>query len=276
LGMMAASLTAGQVTMRTGKYRKFPIIGAVLMVIGLALLHTVGADTSLLQTDLYMLIFGAGLGMSMQTLVLAMQNAVPPKDMGVSTAAATFFRQVGGTLGTAVFLSILFTAASNHIPSAYDKAATTPAFQAAAKAHPQDVVTLNHNLSASGGLNDTDFLGHIDKVLAHPFLVGFSQSMDVVFLVGACVLIIAFVLALFLREVPLRTQSGLQAQRAAEEATDPDFIDAGGATHDPEKAPPSSLAHKHAGRGGTATDVRESSAMVSRLFQRLRTTVSLN
>jgi hypothetical protein len=186
-----------------------------------------------------MLLFGAGLGLNMQTLVLSMQNAVPPKDMGVATAAGTFFRQLGGTLGTAVFLSILFTAASSRIPSAYTKAESTPAFQAAAKAHPQDITTLHQNLSASGGLNDTNFINQIDH--------GFSNSMDLVFLIGAFFLLSAIVMSLFLKEVPLRSQSAMQARREAEAeaATDPDFEDASGATHDPEEldVPPPSFAH---------------------------------
>ncbi|MGN6608095.1 MAG: MDR family MFS transporter, partial [Jatrophihabitans sp.] len=111
LGIMFSSLIAGQITARTGHYKKLPVIGCVMLIAGLSLLATVGADTPLWQTDLYLVLFGAGLGQNMQTLVLAMQNAVEPRDMGVATSSVTFFRQVGGTLGTAVFLSILFTSA---------------------------------------------------------------------------------------------------------------------------------------------------------------------
>lgn len=155
--------------------------------------------------------------------------------MGVSSSSTTFFRNVGGTLGAAVFLSILFSRAAVTIPQAYAQAARTPAFQQAAAAHPNDVQTLHHALGAGGGLNDTNFLSSIDKVIAHPFLTGFSSAMDTVFVVGAIILVFAFGLAFLLKETPLRSQSGLQAQRvAAEEATDPDFVDAGGATHEPE------------------------------------------
>ena len=230
IGIMAASLVAGQTTSRTGRYKIFPIIGSAMLVTGLALLTTVGADTSLVQTDVYMLIFGAGLGMNMQTIVLAMQNAVSPKDMGVSTAAVTFFRQVGGTLGTAVFLSILFTSAGKNIPHEYAKAQASPAFQAAARAHPEQLASLK----GGGNLNDTGFLHRLDPVLAHPFLVGFSDAMDLVFLVGAIVLVFALVLSLFLKEVPLRMVSGLQAAREAAAAKGADTADAGGATHEPE------------------------------------------
>ena len=231
-GMMVSSMTAGQITSRTGHYRKFPIIGSAMLIIGLALLSRVGADTALWETDLCMVIFGAGLGMNMQTLVLAMQTAVPPKDMGVSTAAATFFRQVGGTLGTAVFLSILFTSAGSNIKTEYAKAAVSPTFQAAARAHPGQLSQVSGN-----DLNDTAFLKHMDHTLAHPFLVGFSSAMDLVFLVGAGVLVIAFVLSLLLKEVPLRMQSGLQAQAAAAAMAD-DAADPSGATHEPETVAP--------------------------------------
>ena len=189
-----------------------------------------------------MLIFGAGLGMNMQTIVLAMQNAVHPKDMGVATAAVTFFRQVGGTLGTAVFLSILFSSAGSNIKSQYAHAAATPAFEQAARAHPDQRALLGKGAS----LNDTSFLTHIDPRLAHPYLVGFSRAMDLVFTVGAAVLVLAFLLSLMLKEVPLRTQSGLEAARAAASAQDGDMADAAGASHEPESRP-SLVEHRDSG-----------------------------
>ena len=107
-GIMAAAVISGQLTSRTGHYRIFPIIGSAFLVIAMLLLYTISAHTPLWQTDLYMVVFGAGLGLNMQSIILAMQNAVPVRDMGVATSSVTFFRQMGGALGTAVFLSILF------------------------------------------------------------------------------------------------------------------------------------------------------------------------
>ena len=150
----------------------------------------------------------------MQTLVLAMQNAVEPKDMGVATAAVTFFRQVGGSLGTAVFLSILFTSAANNIPHELQKSG----------------VKLPPGTGFS--LNDTSGLKNLPSAIRHPILVGFSDAMDLVFLVAACVAVIAFVMSLLLPEVPLRMQSGLEAAREAAAAKG--AVDAGGATHEPE------------------------------------------
>jgi hypothetical protein len=198
-GMMAASLASGQFTMRTGRYKIFPVAGSIFMVLGLLLMTRIGADTPLWQADIYMAIFGLGLGMNMQSIVLAMQNSVDPRDMGVATSAVTFFRQVGGSLGTAVFLSILFTRAATNIP---------------------------HELAKNGvqlpkgsfNLNDTSGLARLPANVRHPILVGFSDAMDSVFLVGALVLLIGVVLSILMKEVPLRTMSGQEARAAAEAA----------------------------------------------------------
>jgi hypothetical protein len=143
-----------------------------------------------------------------------MQNAVEPRDMGVATAAVTFFRQVGGSLGTAVFLSILFTNAASNIPHELQKSG----------------VKLPPGTGFS--LDDTHALGSLPAQVKHPILVGFSNAMDLVFLVAAFVAVIAFVMALLLPEVPLRMQSGLEAAREAAAARG--APDAGGATHEPE------------------------------------------
>jgi EmrB/QacA subfamily drug resistance transporter len=199
-GMMIASLASGQITSRTGRYKVFPVIGSVLMVAGLLTMTQIGADTPLWQTDIYMAIFGLGLGMNMQSIVLAMQNSVDPRDMGVATSSVTFFRQVGGSLGTAIFLSILFTGAANNVPKELAKSgAQLPPGQ-------------------SFDLNNTSGLARLPMQIRHPILVGFSDAMDMVFLVGGLVLIIGVVLSIMLKEVPLRTVSGQQARVAAENA----------------------------------------------------------
>jgi EmrB/QacA subfamily drug resistance transporter len=229
LGLMIASILSGQLTARTGRYKIFPVFGVLLMVAGLLLLNTLNADTQLIRTDAWMFVFGFGLGLCMQTLVIAVQNAVPPRDMGVATASATFFRQMGGTVGTAVFLSILFSIVGGRIATAFRRIAPTPQFQAALHdpsvlANPNNAPVLDivrHGGSVSGGgtavLQDSSFIQHLDPRLARPFLEGFSDSMHPVFVTAAIVVAVAWFLILFMREVPLRLQSGLQA-RMAEEA----------------------------------------------------------
>jgi EmrB/QacA subfamily drug resistance transporter len=222
-GLMIGAILSGQLISRTGRYKRFPVIGSALVVVALILMSFIGADTPLWQTDIYGGIFGLGIGNIMQPITLATQNAMPARDIGVATSSATFFRQMGGTLGVAIFLSVLFSTAGSNITNAYHKASTTSAFQAAVndpnvRSAPGNktlfsLINGKGTLSASS-LNDTAFLKHADKRLAHPFFVGFSQSMDVIFLLAAAVMFIGFVILLFVEELPLRTMSGIQAQRA--------------------------------------------------------------
>jgi EmrB/QacA subfamily drug resistance transporter len=226
-GLMVASIISGQTISRTGRYKVFPLIGSALVVVALVLMHSIGADTPLWQTSIYTVIFGLGIGNLMQPITLATQNAMPPRDIGVATSSSTFFRQMGGTLGTAVFLSILFSTVGGNIGTAFESAARTPSFQAAlhdpaVESNPANapILGLLHGAGKVGTstLNDTAFLKHADPQLAEPFFFGFSQSMDVVFIVAAGVVSIAFILVFFLRELPLRTMSGVQARQVSEAA----------------------------------------------------------
>jgi EmrB/QacA subfamily drug resistance transporter len=213
-GIMSLSMVAGQVTSRTGRYKVFPVIGCVLLVAGMLMLWQLSADSSLVYVDLSMFVVGAGLGLNMQTIVLAMQNAVPPRDIGVATSSTTFFRQMGGTLGVAVFLSIVYSVVGERIGSAFADARTTTAFQQAAQAHPDQVKILTSaSAGGSGSLNDTSFLSHIDPALSHPFKVGFTEAINVSFLVGAGVLVVALLLSLMIKEVPLRTTAAAFASQ---------------------------------------------------------------
>ncbi|MHB8185665.1 MAG: MDR family MFS transporter [Dermatophilaceae bacterium] len=235
LGMMSGSIISGQMISRTGRYRKFPIIGSGLLIASLFGFHYVGAGTALWQTMILMLSFGFGLGFNMQPLTLAVQNAVPPRDIGVATASATFTRQIGGTLGVAVFLSILFSAVPDRIKTAFAKVAPTPEFQAALKnprsptGNNQANTDLIHSLQqaqAGGGggggalnpLSDSSFIQQLDPRLAKPFLIGFSQAMDLVFLIGSAVMVIAFVVVWFLPHVELRSGSAYDSRGESDAA----------------------------------------------------------
>jgi EmrB/QacA subfamily drug resistance transporter len=226
IGIMGGSVGSGQTIARTGRYKWFPIIGLALVTVALALMSTIDYDTSIVVVDLFGFLFGLGLGFNMQTLVLAIQNAVPPQDMGVATSSATFFRQMGGTLGTAIFLSVLFNTLPDKITSAFEAIVPTAQFQSAL--HDPAVVNDPANapvlkalqggggLNGSSALNDSSFINQLDPRLAKPFLVGFSQSMDLVFMLGAAVIFVAFVIVWFLPEEKLRTQSGIQAREQQE------------------------------------------------------------
>ncbi len=103
VGLFVSSIAVGQFVSRGGKYRPYPIAGTIVMTVGLALLSTIGISTSNSLMSLYMVILGVGLGLVMQILITAVQNAVAPSDIGVATAGANFFRSIGGSFGTAVF-----------------------------------------------------------------------------------------------------------------------------------------------------------------------------
>ncbi|WP_269855125.1 MFS transporter [Streptomyces sp. RPT161] len=280
LGMIIASVVSGQVTSRTGRYKIFPVIGTLLMVASMLLFYReVQWDTPLWQTMVYMLVFGLGLGGCLQTLVLAVQNAVPPKDMGVATASSTFFRQMGATAGTAIFLSVLFSNVGGKISSAFKAAVHTDWFQAAlqdpsvlSNSANQPVLSMLKHPGAAGGssgvLNDSSFIQKLDPRLAEPFKQGFADSMHTVFLLGAVVVAVAFLLMLFIKEVPLRQVSGLQA-RAAEAA------ESAGDAGEPSAAPtveqaaavavePGSGAHRREGGPTEAVELAAATALLDR------------
>ncbi len=217
LGMMIASVLSGQLISRTGNVRIFPIIGVGLMTVALALLSRIGADTPWWQLITLMAIFGLGLGNTMQPLTLAVQSSVAPREIGMATSSATFFRQMGGTLGVAVFLSLLFNTLGDNIKNAFLDAAKTPEFLAAMKdpnvlANPVNAsfvkALASGDTSALAAVSsDSSIINKLDPVLAHPFKVGFSQSMDTVFLVGAIVCAVGFVVLLFMPKVVLSGKS---------------------------------------------------------------------
>ncbi|WP_292709021.1 MDR family MFS transporter [Microbacterium sp. 67-17] len=119
LGLMISSIASGQIIARTGRYRIFPITGTAFMALGYFVLTFMRYDSSYWMIAGAMLLLGLGLGQLMQTLTIASQNSVGARDMGVATSASTFFRQIGGTAGTAVLLSLLFTVLPTNVQTAF-------------------------------------------------------------------------------------------------------------------------------------------------------------
>ncbi|RZU52451.1 EmrB/QacA subfamily drug resistance transporter [Krasilnikovia cinnamomea] len=234
VGIMAGSITAGQLIAKTGRYRIFPIVGSVLMAVSLGLFALVGADTPLWQTMLVMVLMGLGLGGNMQPMITAVQNAVSPREIGVATSTVTFFRSMGGTLGTAIFLSVLFNVLPDKINSAYQKAASSPAFQQEMATH-RDQAQALQQAQGGGALSDTSFLGRLSDIMAHPFKAGFSDSIQIVYLMALGVMIIGLLVVFFLPEIPLAQRSA-QAQRAADAEAEQNAAPAGTDEGEPGKA----------------------------------------
>ncbi|WP_082763414.1 MDR family MFS transporter [Frondihabitans sp. PAMC 28766] len=238
LGLMISSIVSGQIISRTGRYKMFPPIGTGFMIIGFAWFTQVTYDKPWWFMSIGMVFVGLGLGQLMQTLTLASQNSVGPRDIGVATSSSTFFRQIGGTLGTAVLFSVLFSRLSTTIPDAF-KDKTLAAAQAAALKDPKVLADPNNStllallkkastgdFSALGNaLNgDTSFLNKSTEALKAPFLAGFSNATVTVFTIALAVVIVAFILSFFLRPAPLRTRSAIDevAHQNAQDAAEAD------------------------------------------------------
>jgi EmrB/QacA subfamily drug resistance transporter len=205
-GIMTGAMSSGIAISKTGKYKVFPLVGIAFMVIALvSMSFVVDADTSVWTLVPFMVLLGVGLGFNFQPVILAVQNSVSPREMGVATSSVTFFRQMGGTIGVAAFLSILFTRLPTDIGNAVTSAAATDPRVAQAVQSGQ--------LQGGGDLSDTSFIQELPDYLARPFKVGFSDSIDLVFLIAACVVAVGFFVFLFLPQLALSDKSGIQAQQ---------------------------------------------------------------
>ncbi|WP_043724111.1 MFS transporter [Nocardia asiatica] len=188
LGITVGSQIAGQITKRTGRYKILPVAGTFIVAVGALLYAQVHYDSPLWQPLAYGAVVGLGLGCCMQTLIIAAQNAGPRSDMGVSTASATFFRQMGGTLGVAVFLTILFNLLPHRIIDAFG-GALPPGFG------PGQLSAMQSNTSGIAALPDA---------LRIPILTGFTDAMHGVFYAAAGVALLACVVLMFMKEIPLQ------------------------------------------------------------------------
>ncbi|MBO1765400.1 MDR family MFS transporter [Allobranchiibius sp. GilTou38] len=210
-GLMIAAIISGQITARTGRIREFPIFGTAIATVGLLLLFLfVDADTPVWQVMAFMFVFGYGLGNCMQPLTIIVQNAVPAKEIGVATSSATFFRQMGGTLGVAIFLSILFSTVGDKITSAIS----------AAPAGVQAQIAQNRSV-VSQIQNDSSVINKLPVDARHPFKVGFADSIHIIFIVAAAVMVLGFLVLLLMPKVELRGQSAADAAKAEASGAQP-------------------------------------------------------
>ena len=224
LGLMIASIVSGQVIARTGVYKWFPRLGTALMAAGFLWFTFATADKPVWFMMIGMFLVGLGLGQLMQTLTIASQNSVGPRDIGVATSSSTFFRQIGGTLGVAILFSVLYTRIPEAIAAAFEKKANLTALAEAAsdpevQADPANADILQLLQSAQSGdtsavsdsLNgDSSFLNGADDRLSAPFLQGFNDAAVSIFWVALAVVLVAFILSWFLKTAPLRSKSALQ------------------------------------------------------------------
>ena len=225
-GLMTATVVSGQVTRKTGQYKIFLVTGTFLMLVGYVYMISYNAHMAYWQIAIGMVIIGLGLGQLMQTLTLVSQQSVPASEVGVATSSATFFRQMGGTLGVAVFISILFNGLGTTIGNAFKNKTISAGVMEAAQdpkvlANPDNVAFLQSMKGGAGtGLGDqlktdSSFLSKIDPRLAEPFKVGFADSAVQVFIWASVVVAVAFAMSFFVKAPALRNTSASQEAREA-------------------------------------------------------------
>ena len=197
LGIVSMSITSGKLISKHGHYKRYPIAGLTLMTIGILLMSTLNETTPFWRLSIFAILIGGGLGLSMQTIVIALQNAVDFKDMGVATSSNTFFRSVGSTIGVAIFGSIYASRLAHYLPLAISKTAA---------ADPTAVTPVV--VKSLGQLqNNSAIIKTFKPVLQHNVLHAFVQSFHVVFLAAAPVTAVGLIFALILKEAPLRSSA---------------------------------------------------------------------
>ncbi|MCC8482859.1 EmrB/QacA family drug resistance transporter [Streptomyces sp. CS149] len=185
-GLLITSTASGQIVSRTGRWKVFPLAGTALTTAGLLLLHNLDENSSTWLMSAYFFVFGAGLGLVMQVLVLVAQNSVSYQDLGVATSGATFFRSIGSAFGVAIFGTIFANRLTGQLTDALAGQPLPPGIDAG-------------SLSA-----DPRAIGQLPADLRPGVLSAYSTSITDVFLYAAPVVLLAFVLAWFLREDKLR------------------------------------------------------------------------
>jgi MFS family permease len=190
VGLLVSSTISGQIISRTGKYKKFMIAGAVLLTSGLGLMGTIHSDTSFTLVGLYLVIIGAGVGMLMQNLVLAVQNTLDVKEIGSGTSTVAFFRTLGGALGVSALGVVLSHRVTTLIARGLTGLGIDPAAMGSSGAIP-DLSTLPENIR-----------GVVEQA--------FGNAIADLFLVAAPVALVSLIAVLFLKEVPLGNRSGIE------------------------------------------------------------------
>jgi MFS family permease len=182
-GVVTSSIVSGRLITRTGRYKIYPVVGTALMSFGLWLLSTMSPDTTLPRASVYMLTFGIGMGSVLQVLVIAVQNAVEARDLGVATSSSAFFRSLGGSFGTALFGAILTS---------------------------RLITRLAHRLPAGSRGDLRDLTGSPELIAQLPpevrvdVVEAFSHAITTAFTVAVPFLLLALLLMIFLPELPLR------------------------------------------------------------------------
>ncbi|GLW50047.1 MFS transporter [Streptomyces sp. NBRC 14336] len=189
IGLLIASVFSGNVVSKTGKYRLFPIVGSLVMAVGLYLMSLMGPSTGAWLESLYMFVLGTGIGLCMQVLTIAVQNTVDYADLGTATSGVTFFRTLGSSFGTAVFGTIYTNSLAPNLRQGIAEASQVPGADPA--------VVARAAMSPEG-------VHELPPDVAAPIVHAYADTLQTVFLWTVPVAALGFVVSLFLKQVQLR------------------------------------------------------------------------
>jgi EmrB/QacA subfamily drug resistance transporter len=216
-GLLVSSIGTGRIITRTGRWKRYLVGGMVLVIVGLSLLGTIDASTSLLRVGIFMAVLGLGLGATMQNLVLAVQNNTAQKDMGAASSVVAFFRSMGGSIGVSALGAVLSHQVSAHVIAGLTRLGIDP--------------------TATGqGDGAVPRLSTLPAPVRAVFESAFGDATGRIFLVAAPFAVVALVAVLFIREVPLRTTIE-RADEVAAPASQPDTYGPSAASDRPESRP---------------------------------------
>ena len=207
-GLLGAAIVSGRLVTRWGRYKVFPIVGTACMTIGAYLMSLIGVHTGAWVVAAYMFVFGTGLGLIMQVLVVAVQNAVSYEDLGVATSSATFFRMIGGSFGTAVFGAIyanVLTSKLRPVIAAFPKSASK---------------SINLETLDPTALHQ---LQHLFPAVYDKVIDGITSSVQTVFIVAVPIAALAFLATWLIPHVELRKWSPTESVPGGEPRTDADL-----------------------------------------------------
>jgi EmrB/QacA subfamily drug resistance transporter len=196
VGMLVTSILSGQLISRHGRYKIFPVIGTIIMSGGLLLLSRMGPETGRTEAAVYMLILGLGMGMVMQVLVIAVQNAVEHRDLGVATSSATLFRFVGGSVGTAILGAIFASRLQSHLA--------------------REAPDVASGVAGTHGFN-LNLLETLSPPARAAYVNAFTASISTVFTIAFAVCLIGFLLTLLVPSHTLRSSFSARAGEIGDE-----------------------------------------------------------
>ncbi|GAA1790720.1 MDR family MFS transporter [Leucobacter iarius] len=232
VGMMGTSIASGIVITKTGKYKIYPIVGTLVTAAAMVAMTSLSADTPIWLICVYLFFFGAGLGLIMQVIVLVAQNSVPPEVIGTATSTNNYFREVGASLGVAIFGALFTSRLSEQLGKVFAGAGVADPGQATATLDPQR-------------------MSELPEPIRDGIVNAYADSLAPVFWYVLPFILASFVLALFLKQIPLSDQSGMVARGEAVGGAEAEALEAELRELTASEAAGSSAANVSGGSGGS-------------------------